>query len=396
MLNPEKIFKEEERGKNIYHLFGFEKNPFPPDATPYAKDIFHNQEKGLKILEESLINFVRDKHRQLILVEGPFRTGKTHFLSHAYQKLKEFAHDFIIWYGKNYGSEFMDFYRMLVVEGISETRIANFIEKFKENKESVFKEEIHPYLKHALKTILDQQEDTFYLFYKWLQGINLTKKEQELLRVDSNLTFSGLAIEILRDFLLLGRKFSNFRGFILFLDEFERLFTKSFTPTKRSSYLYAFRNFIDEMSKVGLFMVIAIVDKNINDLTKDYEALYHRLSEHTIKIEMLEKPKDAVSFAKVFLDYFHKEFLRKQHILTEETEQISYPLTEREYRTYKYSKYIQRILLDRDKIENIFYRLKEKEEAQKGVRQAFFIKALREAVEKRKNEIEETLLEEEA
>ena len=391
MLNFDEIFTEEEKETNIYHMFGFNENPFPEDATNYAKEVFHNQEEAIDILKRALTNFATDRHRQIVLIEGSYRTGKTHLLKYFFENLKEKApHSILIWYAKDYGNNFMDFYKILLVDAISETQINNFINRFK--KDNVSGEKVNPYLKQALNSVLlekeEKREEKLWLFYKWLQGFNLTKTEQRELRIESNLSFSGLAVKVLHDFLILAKKYADFKGLILFLDEFEKLFTKSYSATQRSNYLYAFRNFIDEFNDIGLFIAAAILGKTLGDLKRDYEALYHRLTGKSAKIRLLATAEEAIAFARVFLDYFHKKFLMTlQNIPREKLKKVSYPITELQYQRYKYRDKVQKILLTQDRIENIFLHLEKKPEAQRGVRQGFFIKGLREEAEKRVSEL---------
>ncbi len=312
------------RRPNPFERYGFLKNPFPKAGDQTAEPCY-NQDDVKTAFKDKFLSFAQSEgqtsHRLLIL--GDHRVGKTNFLLYSQRQISKLQNEgvlegFVPLYIVVSSDNFLrDVHRSLIVE--LENRVfLVFFETILRNYEGALFQDSSDF-KRAIDTIVKPlqpklqegiDETDVRRFAKWFSGEKCTQKElQALGGIFSSIDTSSLAIKYFRDFVNLSRRLDVFKGLIILLDEFELIFGKAVTSSKRARYLQDLRHFIDTM-QVGTLLVVASLPAILTDFQRDYPALKNRLGD-PIELSPIQDKKQAVGYARAYLDFERAIFLKQ-------------------------------------------------------------------------------------
>lgn len=306
------LFKDKQ--KNPYITFGYLKNPFPTNATESYK-ICYNQENVKKIFINKLRSYILNQNIETLLINAEHRVGKTNFLLHYYEGLKD-AEDnklFKCVYIRNYGDNYLTMHKALV-EMLGEDFFIDLLNKIKDKK--VLLEEISDTdLKRGLSSII--RTPTLFgfdpkkisIFYEWFFGLKCKQNELQKIDVFSNITTSSLAIRYLKDLIKISRSVGLMNGLVIFMDEFELVFGASVSRAKRDKYLQDLRSLIDEIQN-GIFIVCAITPGALVEMSKNYQALKARFGE-SVSLSPIHNIDEAQAYAEEYLKFARQEYQNK-------------------------------------------------------------------------------------
>ena len=364
-FNFEDIYEDlnQEQPENPYEKFCLSSNPFPTVGQFYGICVDQESVKGK--YKQILRDFYHDSQSQVMTIFGSTGAGKTNilrFLDQAFRKRREptegkkaITNMFTVFVEQPQGS-YLEIHRQI----ISQLSALFFTEFFS----SVRRRNInltnlpaqlpgtHPALIQALVHIA--QKDTnqlplhdatgqpFFLneplsyrtLENWLQGVKLSAAEKKQL---GNVSVevgksSTVAIKFLSDLVRIFLNLKLFRGLIIFIDEFEEVFS-GLSPTNQAQYAQDLRNLFDSLSRGVLFVVATA--PIAEQLQKISPALQRRLGEG-VQIAPISDETMALKYARTYIRWGRNRFEENMNNVVSlrgncpETDLPYYPLAESE------------------------------------------------------------------
>jgi hypothetical protein len=145
---------------------------------------------------------------------------------------------------------------------------------------------------------------------KWLSASSLTQTERKYLGVFSRLATPSMAVRVLGELLIVGRRLNIFEGMLLCIDELEALFTSGLSAPKVQSFLQDLRYLFDDAVKSGegysLLIIAATTGQGLTHLNDFNYPLHQRLGmdgDGRVTLQQIGDMDDARSFAEAYIDY---------------------------------------------------------------------------------------------
>jgi hypothetical protein len=312
----DEVVKELEQ-PNRFSTFGVLRNPFPK-AGETAAEPFHNQaEANTAFLEYKFKPFIKSEGTESnrLLVYGDHRVGKTNFLMHWHGLISRLLEDRIVVgyscvYRSLYSGTFLDDVHKPLVTELSKSVFPSFFEGFEPtglaNKDDDLARAISKTVPRQAKMFTNDRDPRLNLFAKWFSADKCSSAELKELGVSSSIDTASLAIRYLRDFIELAQERKLMKGIVVFLDEFELIFSRSVTPSNRARYLQDLRHFIDTLQK-GILMLVASLPAVQIDFQRDYPAVRNRFGDNQ-DLKEIRSAVEAKAYANAYLDYARKSY----------------------------------------------------------------------------------------
>lgn len=313
--------RQELRQDNPYERYGLLSNPFPKAGEPTA-DPLYNQEPVVETFERMLLTFFQtdgnDSSR--LLIYGDHRVGKTNFLLHWRQQVERLLNERVVTgfhpiYLTISADNFVeDVYGPIITE-LSKDLIPSFFEALRKLNPNLLSTKTD--LDRAIHTTIeilnqkdtsnDEDDTTIRLFTKWFSGERCAQSELKMLGgLFSSIDTSSLAIKYFRDFVNLARQHTEYKGVIIFMDEFELIFGSAVTSSKRARYLQDLRHFID-MLEGGILLVVASSSAIYAEFQREYPAIKNRFSQ-TKELSSIKSIEQARGYAEAYIDFARAAF----------------------------------------------------------------------------------------
>lgn len=303
-----KALKRRRRQPNAYAGYGLLTNPFPK-AGEQTTSPSYDQREANRIFRRKLVAFVelRGERSDRLFVYGDHRVGKTNFLLHSKYVVDtlESAGDiegFDAVYVPEPGDKYMTFHATLV-DRLAENAIPSLLSQLSRDGPARDLEGVTALLASVLSHLIgldDLGDQHIRLFSKWLRGEKCGITEQRQLGGPaSNVTTASLATKVLWELLNLMRMEGTLRGLVVFLDEFELIFSATLSTPKRARYIQDLRHFIDVFQK-GIFLVVASLPGVQPQLLREYPALRNRLGKPRELTEIRDE-QEARDYAQAYL-----------------------------------------------------------------------------------------------
>ena len=353
-----------ERPKNPYADFSLLSNPFPTLGQFYG--ICVNQESVKEEFARKLHDFYLDSQSQIMTIRGSTGAGKTNLLRALEQALKRKQEPstetkaitdlFTVFVEQPQGS-YLEIHRQI----ISQLRAMFFTEFFSAVRQRKINLSKLPaelsgtnpeliqalvYIAHRYSEQLPLQNTSGEIFLSgsqshhilgnWLQGVKLTVAEKkELGSVSAEIGKSStVAIKFLSDLVKIFLHAELFKGLIIFIDEFEEVFS-GLSPTGQAQYAQDLRNLFDSHPKGVVFVVAtAPIAERLQQISP---ALQRRLGSG-VQIAPISEEATALEYAQAYIQWGRNTFEEKMKsdvCLPEDCLDVDrsyYPLTEAEIR----------------------------------------------------------------
>ena len=356
---------------NRFATYGLNRNPFPGNEEEFYGFVI-GQNAAKAEFKNRLEHFVRTRVVGAVLVEADHRVGKTNFLKFYHHRLKEMydrevrrspGTACLPLYTNVYEYDFFFLYQQ-IVQNIPDSAIDQAAKSVSTaplgtiHSDTDMSRALNKF--GQLYPVMNDQErlERTNLFKRWLRGgyRSLNKDERDILNVQENVTNSPVGPRFLRDFLEILNEREILSGFILFLDEFERLVGAGISRSQKDRYLNDIRNFMSDF-QAGVFFCFAITPGAYQELQRLYPAIPPRLGTR-LMLREISTEAEALEFAHSYIQWF-----RANSGVTKVPASGSFPP-----------------LLSDDQISNIYLRLQQR--FTKNVPQGHLLAALRDDAEK--------------
>lgn len=347
--------------KNPYEDYFLLSNPFPTLGQFYG--ICVNQESVKKEFTRTLRDFYLGSQSRIMTILGSTGAGKTNLLRFLEQTLnnkqdpstdrKTITNLFTVFVEQPQGS-YLEIHRQIVNQlgSMFYTKFFSAVRQGKINLSELPAElsGIHPALIQALAHIAHRDSNQltwddvtgqasflheplpYRIFENWLQGIKLSAAEKQLLgNVSAEVGKSStVAIKFLSDLVKIFLRVELFKGIIIFIDEFEEVFS-GLSPTYQAQYAQDLRNLFDSLSEGVVFVVATapIAER----LQKISPALQRRLGQG-VQIDPISDEATALRYASAYMEWERNRFEEKMNTVVSlpascsDTNRPYYPLTE--------------------------------------------------------------------
>ena len=354
-----------ERPKNPYADFSLLSNPFPTLGQFYG--ICVNQESVKEEFARKLRDFHLDSQSQIMTILGSTGAGKTNLLRSLEQALrrkqeqstgtKAITDLFTVFVEQPQGS-YLEIHRQ-VISQLSAMFFTEFFSAVRQRKVNLSKlpaelPGTNPELIQALIYITQKDwgklplpNDSGEIFFpagsqshrilgNWLQGVKLTAAEKkELGSVSAEIGKSStVAIKFLSDLVKIFLHTELFKGLIIFLDEFEEVFS-GLSPTSQAQYAQDLRNLFDSHPK-GIVFVVATAP--IGDRLQQISPALQRRLGAGVQIDPIADEISALEYARAYIQWGRDMFKEKMNNDADlpqdfpDTDQPYHPLNEAEIR----------------------------------------------------------------
>jgi hypothetical protein len=308
----EKIRKRVIRD-NAYERYGFLRNPFPKAGESTAEPFF-DQEEARRVFEEKLLAFLESEGRKStrLLIHGDHRVGKTNFLRYWYQSLqKSFSEIGLTEYFPILltvsSDNFIDDIHKPIAMELSQEFFSEFFIGLEINSDALELAGDSDF-KRAINSVLEDKEHQL-IFTKWFSGEKCTQNElTKLGGVFSSITTASLAIKYFDEFMKLARRLGMIKAFILFVDEFELIFSDAVTRSKKARYLQDLRHFMD-VHQQGIFLIAATTSYVLTEFQRQYIALKNRFGD-PVELKPIQNYEDSLGYARAYMEHGHEAFKR--------------------------------------------------------------------------------------
>ena len=353
----------QEQPENPYEKFCLLSNPFPRVGQFYGICVDQESVKGefRRILRE----FYHDSQSQVMTIFGSTGAGKTNllrFLEQTFRKWREptagkkaVTDLFTVFVEQPQGS-YLEIHRQIINQ-LGALLSTEFFSELRQRKinPSKLPDELsgtHPALIQILVHIAQRDSGqlnlqdasgqtsflheplSYRILENWLQGIKLSAAEKKhlgnvLAEVGKS---STVAIKFLSDLVKIFLHVELFKGIIIFIDEFEEVFS-GLSPTYQAQYAQDLRNLFDSLSRGVMFVVAtAPIAERLQQISP---ALQRRLGSG-VDIAPIADETDALKYAKAYIQWGRDKFKRETDSnvsLPEDcldTDLLYYPLSEAE------------------------------------------------------------------
>ena len=354
-----------ERPKNPYADFSLLSNPFPTLGQFYG--ICVNQESVKEEFARKLRDFHLDSQSQIMTILGSTGAGKTNLLRSLEQALrrkqepstgtKAITDLFTVFVEQPQGS-YLEIHRQ-VISQLGAMFFTEFFSAVRQRKVNLSKlpaelPGTNPELIQALIYITQKDwgklplpnasGEIFFpsgfqshrILGNWLQGVKLTAAEKkELGSVSAEIGKSStVAIKFLSDLVKIFLHAELFKGLIIFLDEFEEVFS-GLSPTSQAQYAQDLRNLFDSHPK-GIVFVVATAP--IGDRLQQISPALQRRLGAGVQIDPIADEISALEYARAYIQWGRDMFKEKMNNDADlpqdfpDTDQPYHPLTEAEIR----------------------------------------------------------------
>ena len=362
-LTLDGLFKEvsKEKPKNPYEDFFLLSNPFPTLGKFYG--ICVDQESVKEEFTRVLRNFYLDSQSQIMTILGSTGAGKTNLLKFLEQTLRNWRESgteqkaitdlFTVFITQPQGS-YLEIHRQIISQ-FGAMFFTEFFSTVRQRKIDLSKlpaqlPGINPELIQALIHIAQRESglltlpevsgetsflheaQSYRILENWLQGIKLNAEEKRRLgNVSAEVGRSStVAIKFLADLVKIFLHVKLFKGVIIFIDEFEAVFS-GLSSTSQAQYAQDLRNLFDSHSE-GIVFVVATAPIG-ERLPQISPALQRRLGAG-VQIAPIVDEIMALKYAQAYIQWgrdMFKEKMKRAVSLPKDcpdTDQPYYPLTE--------------------------------------------------------------------
>ncbi len=343
--------------ENLYEKFSLISNPFPTVGQFYG--ICVDQEKVKSKFTQVLGDFYLDSETQIMTILGSTGAGKTNLLRFLEQTLRKWREpdaeqeavtDLYTIYVEQPQGSYLEIHRQIISQ-LGALFFTDFFLGTQQGKINLSELPIqlsgtNPELIRALTYIAGrkfgqlslpdpslQEPHPYRILGNWLQGVKLTTNEKRQLdNVSAEVGKSStVAIKFLSDLVRIFRHAGLFKGLIIFIDEFEEVFS-GLSPTNQAQYAQDLRNLFDSHPKGVVFVVAtAPIAERLQQISP---ALQRRLRE-PVQIAPISDEDTALEYAKSYIQWGREKFEKEKKrpaCLPEgypEGDKPYYPLTER-------------------------------------------------------------------
>lgn len=332
ILTLDDLFEEvsREQPENPYERFFLLSNPFPTVGQFHG--ICVDQESVKEEFTRIFRDFYHDSQSQVMTIFGSTGAGKTNllrFLEQTFRKWREptagkkAITDLYTIFVEHPQGGYLEVHRQI----ISQLGVMFFTEFFllvrqHEINLSKLSSELpgtHPALIQALVHISqrDSGQTSFFdapqsyrTLDNWLQGLKLTAAEKKQLgSVSVEIGRSStVAIKLLSDLVKIFLNAGLFKGIIIFIDEFEEVFS-GLSRSSQAQYVQDLRNLFDSHPE-GVMFVVATAPIT-GQLQKISPALLRRLGEG-VQIAPISDDADALEYAQAYIKLGRDQFMEKR------------------------------------------------------------------------------------
>lgn len=342
--------------ENPYEKYFLLSNPFPTVGQFYG--ICVNQEAVKNRFTQVLRDFYLNSQTQIMTMLGSTGAGKTNLLRFLEQTLRSWREPnaekkaitdlYTVFVEQPQGS-YLEIHRQIISQ-FAAMFFTEFFSVVRQRKINLSKlpaelSGTNPELIQALVHITQREfgqlslpdlsghePQSYRILENWLQGVKLTaadKKQLGNISVEIGKS-STVAIKFLSDLVKIFLHVEIFKGVIIFLDEFEEIFS-SLTSTSQVQYAQDLRNLFDSHSK-GIVFVIATapIAERLQQISP---ALQRRLGPG-VQIDPISDEGTALEYAREYIKWGRGKFEDKTDIKIclpkdcPEADSPYYPLTE--------------------------------------------------------------------
>ena len=349
--------------KNPYEDYFLLSNPFPTIGQFYG--ICVDQASVKRRFTQVLREFYLDSQSRIMTILGSTGAGKTNLLRFLEQTLsrkrepstarKPITNLFTVFVEQPQGS-YLEIHRQIINQ-LGSMFFAEFFSVVRRRKINLSKlpsdlPGTNPALIQALVHIaykdagqlllpdasgqtpfLDEPQ-SYRTLNNWLQGLKLSPAEKKQLgSVSVEIGKSStVAIKLLSDLVKIFLHVDFFKGIIIFIDEFEEVFS-GLSPTNQAQYAQDLRNLFDSHPK-GVVFVVATAP--LGDGVKQISPALQRRLDNAVDIVPISDETAALEYAKAYIQWGRDRFTRKTNSnvsLPEDcpdTDLLYFPLTEAE------------------------------------------------------------------
>ena len=342
----------------MFEKFGVLENPFPASNQSLNNPHFPQPEADGKA-ESSILTFFHDQRSQVLVVEGTQGVGKTNFLNYFEGEIRDALRGseeyFVVRYLPDPEASFDSATRRLFEEmGVG--HLHRLAQKLRDDSSPI--QEANSYDMRSMLHALRSGEGAAETALSWLLGMRLLKVHREKLDVRFRLDTVEATTAALRDLVQVSEKAGVLKGIFLLLDELEKQ-GGVLGPRAIVRYLSSLRALVDALPRLLLLMV-AITPDALRRYSESLPALRGRL-QHRVPLKSLTSVDDAVALAE-----FYVENKRRK------ARQGGSPQDEGG----------RSDILNRDVLENCYWRLHEQGRTGEGVRHREFLHKLHMQAEK--------------
>lgn len=359
------LFKEvsTEKPRNPYEEFFLLSNPFPTLGKFYG--ICVDQESVKAEFTRVLRGFYLDSQSQIMTIRGSTGAGKTNLLKFLEQTLRNWRESgteqkaitdlFTVFITRPQGS-YLEIHRQIISQ-LSAMFFTEFFSMVRQHKINLSKlpaelPGINTELVQALVHIAQRdsgqltlqdasgqisflhEPQSYRILENWLQGIKLnTEEKRQLGNVSAEVGKSStVAIKFLSDLVTIFLHIKFFKGVIIFIDEFEEVFS-GLSSTSQAQYAQDLRNLFDSHPEGVVFVVAAA--PIAGRLQQISPALQRRLGTG-VQIAPIADEIIALEYARAYIQWgrdMFKEKMNNDAYLPKDcpdADQPYYPLTEAE------------------------------------------------------------------
>ena len=352
----------QEMPENPYEKFCLLSNPFPTLGQFYG--ICVNQELVKGEFTRVLREFYLDSQSKIMTMLGSTGAGKTNLLRFLEQTLKSWREPsaektavtdlFTVFVEQPQGS-YLEIHRQIISQ-LGAIFFTDFFSVVRQRKINLSKlpaelPGTNPELIQALVHIAQRdsgqlslqdasgqqlpfllEPQSYRILGDWLQGVKLSAAEKRQLgNVSAEVGKSStVAIKFLSDLVKIFLHAKLFKGLIIFIDEFEEVFS-GLSATSQAQYAQDLRNLFDSHSKGVVFVVAtAPISQRLQQISP---ALQRRLGPG-VQIAPISDETTALKYAQAYIQWGRNKFKEKMDKDVSlpsdcrNADQIYYPLTE--------------------------------------------------------------------
>lgn len=287
----------------VLEAFGVAGNPFPTANQTAGNPHYPIREDDEA--EERVSAFVRDGNSEVLVVVGTQGVGKTNFLGHLEQEIREtdLGGYYVVRYMADPEPSFDGTIRAVMQE-LGTGHLKRVVSTLAEKGEAAAGAlaDVRSYdLRQAMLALIrsGDEQRAFELCLEWLFGFRVFKAHREALGVNFRLDTVESRTAVLRDYVLLGARLGTLSGIFLLLDELEKQ-AGVLGPRAVVRYLSALRAIIDALPRY-LFMIVAITPDAMRRYASALPAFRSRL-DNQITLRPLANFGEARDLAQFYLD----------------------------------------------------------------------------------------------
>jgi P-loop Domain of unknown function (DUF2791) len=289
--------------RRLFERFGVVQNPFP--SASQSTNNPHRRSKADDAIEMKIERFIRDRHSQVIVIEGTQGVGKTNILNYYEKEIADALASVDGFYVIRYLADPEAFFDGILRRLFQELGSAHLIRLGRSLAENKNSDAIEIARNHEMRVALQRlkrsggDQGVVDAFMEWLLGLRVLNRHRDLLGVQFRLDTVESKTQALRDLVFVSSEIGILNGIFLLLDELEKQDgVPSATLVVR--YLSAIRAIIDALPN-HLFMMIAITPDSLRRYSLALPAFRSRLQD-TIALSPLTDVNEALSLATFYMD----------------------------------------------------------------------------------------------